>query len=218
MLREGEAIGAITPGRREVQPFSEKQIALLRTFDQAVTAIGNVRLSDQVRQRTRALTEALQQQTATSDVLRVISRSSGDLQPVFKIMLNNALRICEASYGNVLLFNAGEFEVAELDNTPPAFGELFKNGRLVPPPATAPAKSLTPNGLSIFPDLLAESGGVEQTPLRVVTIRLCGLAPCSPYPCSRRAISLAPSSFIARKYAPLPENRLFLSRIPPTRQ
>ena len=110
----------------------------MQTFaDQAVIAISNVGLFNEVQQRTRDLSEALQQQTATSEVLRVISSSSGDLQPVFKVMLDNALKICEASYGNMLLWNADGFEAAELHNSPPAFADLFKGRRLVPPAATA---------------------------------------------------------------------------------
>jgi len=83
MLREGESIGTIVLRRTEVHPFSDKQIALLQTFaDQAVIAIGNVRLFDEVQARTQELTESLEQQTATSEVLEAISASSGELDPV----------------------------------------------------------------------------------------------------------------------------------------
>jgi transcriptional regulator with GAF, ATPase, and Fis domain len=100
LLREGVAIGNIQLRRQELRPFSDKQIGLLETFaDQAVIAIGNVRLFDEVQARTRALSESLEQQTATSEVLRVISSSPGELEPVFEAMLANATRLCEAKFG-----------------------------------------------------------------------------------------------------------------------
>ena len=102
MLRESESIGAIVLRRTEVQPFSDKQIDLLQTFaDQAVIAIGNVRLFEEVQARTRDLTESLQQQTATSEVLEIISSSAGELAPVFDKMLENATHICGAEFGTM---------------------------------------------------------------------------------------------------------------------
>jgi two-component system, NtrC family, sensor kinase len=104
LLREGIPIGALTAAKAEAAPFSDRQIQLLRTFaDQAVIAIGNVRLFEAEQQRTRELSEALEQQTATSEVLKVISRSPGELEPVFNAMLANATRICEATFGNLIL-------------------------------------------------------------------------------------------------------------------
>ena len=105
MLREGESIGAIVLRRTEVHPFSDKQIALLQTFaDQAVIAIGNVRLFEEVQAKTRDLTESLEQQTATSEVLEVISSTPGDLEPVFDKMLENATRVCGANFGTMNLW------------------------------------------------------------------------------------------------------------------
>jgi two-component system NtrC family sensor kinase len=93
LMREGVAIGAIVLRRAEARLFSERQIALLKTFaDQAVIAIENVRLFDEVQARTRELSESLEQQTATANVLGVISSSPGDLEPVFQAMLENAVR------------------------------------------------------------------------------------------------------------------------------
>src|SRR5262245_59083958 len=97
MLKDGKPVGAISVAKAEPVPFSERQIQLLTTFaDQAVIAIENVRLFEAEQQRTRELTESLEQQTATSEVLRVISSSPGELGPVFQAMVENATRICQA--------------------------------------------------------------------------------------------------------------------------
>ena len=110
LLREGTPIGVIVLQRTSVRPFTQKQIELATTFaDQAVIAIENVRLFEEVQARTRELTEALEQQTATSEVLGVISSSPGELQPVFQAMLENATRICQAKFGVMWLCESGGF-------------------------------------------------------------------------------------------------------------
>jgi GAF domain-containing protein len=109
LMRESESIGAIVVRRKEAHPFSDKQIELLRTFaDQAVIAIGNVRLFDEVQARTQDLTEALQQQTATAEVLQVISRSAFGLKTVLQTLVDSAVRLC-ASDGVIYLRHGEEF-------------------------------------------------------------------------------------------------------------
>jgi transcriptional regulator with GAF, ATPase, and Fis domain len=121
-MREGTTIGVFSLTRDEVNPFSEKQIELATTFaDQAVIAIENVRLFEAEQQRTRELTESLEQQTATSEVLQVISSSPGDLQPVFATMLENAVRMCDAKFGNIYRWDGDAFNLVATHNTPPAF-------------------------------------------------------------------------------------------------
>ena len=129
LMRKGTPIGVFGLVRRSVRPFSDKQIELLITFaDQAVIAIENVRLFDEVQARTRELSEALEQQTATSEVLRVISSSPGQLEPVFEAMLQNATRICEAKFGTMYLREGDAFRAVALHNAPPAFAEYLPPG------------------------------------------------------------------------------------------
>ncbi|MGA6969437.1 MAG: GAF domain-containing protein, partial [Xanthobacteraceae bacterium] len=104
LMREGIPVGVIMLTRYSVRPFTTKQIELVETFaDQAVIAIENVRLFDEVQARTHELSKALEQQTATSEVLGVISSSPGELEPVFEAMLANATRLCEAKFGTLYL-------------------------------------------------------------------------------------------------------------------
>jgi GAF domain-containing protein/CheY-like chemotaxis protein len=106
LLREGTPIGAILIRRTEVRPFSDKQIDLLKTFaDQAVIAIENVRLFQELETRNKEVTEALEQQTATSDILRVISSSPTDVQPVFDLIAESAVHLCAGQFGAVFRFD-----------------------------------------------------------------------------------------------------------------
>jgi two-component system, NtrC family, sensor kinase len=120
LLREGTPIGVIVLQRSTVRPFTDKQIELVETFaDQAVIAIENVRLFDEVQARTRELSESLEQQTATAEVLRVISSSPGELEPVFQAMLANAVRICEGKFGVMFGFANGAFRALSSLGAPP---------------------------------------------------------------------------------------------------
>src|SRR5262249_7792981 len=124
MLHEDELIGVITILRQEPGAFADKQIELLTSFaKQAVIAIENTRLLNELRQRTTDLAESLEQQTATSEVLRVISSSPGELEPVFNAMLENATRICEAKFGSLYLYDEDGLTLAAAHNAPPAFSE-----------------------------------------------------------------------------------------------
>ena len=134
MIRGDEVIGGIGTARRDPIPFDDKQVALIKSFaDQAVIAIENTRLLNELRQRTTDLTESLEQQTATSKVLEVISSSPGDLKPVFEAILENAVRLCGAKFGNLYLREGNGFRAAAMHNAPPAYAEQ-RAGLLQPSP------------------------------------------------------------------------------------
>ena len=138
LLREGTLIGVIILARTAVAPFTEKQIELVTTFaDQAVIAIENARLFDEVQARTRDLSESLEQQTATSEVLKVISSSPGELEPVFNAMLQNATRICGAGFGTLFYFDGEAFHFGADYGAPPALVTFQKQrGPFLPPAGT----------------------------------------------------------------------------------
>ena len=127
MLKGDVLVGVITIFRQEVRPFTNKQINLVSNFaKQAVIAVENTRLLSELRQRTDDLSEALEQQTATSEVLKVISSSPGELEPVFNAMLANAIRICEAKFGLLFRFDGQAFRFAADVGMPPAFAEFLR--------------------------------------------------------------------------------------------
>jgi signal transduction histidine kinase len=133
MIKDGRPIGAIAVARSESGYFPERQVELLHTFaDQAVIAIENVRLFDEVQARTRELTEALEQQTATSEVLQVISSSPGELEPVFETMLASAVRICDAKFGTLYLRAGDAFQAVAIHNAPPAYAAARRRGPVRP--------------------------------------------------------------------------------------
>src|SRR5262249_3259258 len=138
----GNVLGVIFVGRTVVQPFTDKQIELVATFaDQAVIAIENVRLFDEVQARTRDLTESLQQQTATADVLQVISRSTFDLQTGLDTLANSAGRLCEAE--NVQIFlRAGEvYRLAAHNGFSLEYQEYVKQHPIAPGRGTLVARA-----------------------------------------------------------------------------
>ena len=138
MLKENEAIGVIGIYRQEVRPFSDKQIELVTNFAaQAVIAIENARLLNELRQRTTDLTEALEQQTATSDVLKVISSSPSELQPVFDTMLANATRLCEATHGHVWTFDGEQMYAVAVRGDAPFVKRLEDHNPVRPIPGSA---------------------------------------------------------------------------------
>jgi signal transduction histidine kinase len=127
LLREGAPIGAIFLTRSSVEPFTQQQINLVTTFaDQAVIAIENMRLFEEVQARTEELSESLRQQTATAEVLKTISRTAFDLQRVLATLLENAVRICGAKHGMIFRYDGDCCRAAANYNTPPGSLELWQ--------------------------------------------------------------------------------------------
>ena len=179
MLREGVPIGVLSLTRTEVRPFTDKQIELATTFaDQAVIAIENVRLFDEVQARTKELSELLEQQTATSEVLQVISSSPGELEPVFQAMLANATRLCEASYGAMWLFEGDAYRSAAVHGAlPAAVLDRWRSGTLVHPGPDAPIVRAAQTGKAVqVPDLRESRAYLDGDPLPVARGR-CGRHP-----------------------------------------
>jgi signal transduction histidine kinase/HAMP domain-containing protein len=146
LMRENRAFGALLLRRQEVRPFTEKQIALVRTFaDQAVIAIENVRLFKELAARNHEITEALEQQTATAEILKVISSSPTDLEPVFGCILDNATRLCDANLGILYGSDDGEnFQFLSQRGASDEFAKyLIGRGSFVPAPGSAMRKMVT---------------------------------------------------------------------------
>src|SRR5262249_23699187 len=149
----------------------------LTTFaDQAVIAIENVRLFDEVQARTRELSESLEQQTATSEVLEIISRSPGELQPVFEALLANATRLCEASYGNLWLCEGELFRSGGLYGWMPEFIEQWRFGTTFRPGSNVPAMQAIRARRPIqMPDMRQAQAYLDRDPLAVNGVEVAGI-------------------------------------------
>jgi signal transduction histidine kinase len=158
LLREGVPIGIIVLMRRTVRPFTEKQIELATTFaDQAVIAIENVRLFDEVQARTRALTEALEHQTATSEILNVISRSPTNAQPVFDAIVESAARLCECLFSVVWLYDGDHIHhVASNNSTPEVIKRILQTYPKRPDRSTVGGRAVLDGRIAHIPDTLAD--------------------------------------------------------------
>ena len=207
MLKEGEAVGVITIYRREVRPFSEKQIELVKSFAaQAVIAIENVRLLTELR-------ESLQQQTATADVLKVIASSSGALAPVFKAMLENAVRICEAEFGHMFLSEEGDFRVVALESGALPYPDWLKQGSklaLLGNPHGPLAQISRTKKIVHITDLTAEAPYIDRNPRMVALVEFSGARTFLGVPMLREKALIGAISIYRQEVRPFTEKQIEL--------
>jgi GAF domain-containing protein len=182
LLKKGELIGTIALYRQEVHRFTNQQVELVRNFAaQAVIAIENARLLNELRQRTTdlshrttELTESLEQQTATSEVLKVISSSPGDLEPVFATMLENAVSICDAKFGNIFRWDGATLHLIATHNTPSALAEA-RHSPFSPDPKMPIGRMLSTKTAIHVVDLSTEKSYLEERLPGTVSVELGGI-------------------------------------------
>jgi signal transduction histidine kinase len=174
IIKECDLVGAFLIYRHVVRPFTDRQIVLVQNFAaQAVIAIENARLFNELRQRTDDLSEALEQQTATSEVLKVISSSPGELQPVFDAILENATRICDAKFANLLLHEDGGFHRAALYGGPPAWADDRERAPILRPSPTNPISRMVETKQPMHvPDMAAEQAYFDREPVVVSVVEV----------------------------------------------
>ena len=173
MLKDDELIGAIAIYRQEVRPFTDKQIELVQNFAaQAVIAIENTRLLNELREDL-----TLQQQTATSEVLKVISSSPGELDPVFGAMLAESTELCEASYATLWLREGDGFRATALHgDLPPAWVEQWRSKALYRPPPNRPiARIIEAQAPVQIADMRDDPSYLEGDPLPVAAVEIAGI-------------------------------------------
>ena len=169
MLKDDLLIGVICIYRQEVRPFTDKQIALVQNFaDQAVIAIENTRLLNELRQ-------SLEQQTATAEVLSVISSSPGELDPVFQAMLENATRICEAKFGTMYFREGDAFRAVAMHGAPPSYRASRLHAVIRPGPNTGLGRTVQTRDVVQIADIAADRGYSERDPMRVASVELGGI-------------------------------------------
>ncbi|MGZ4853484.1 MAG: GAF domain-containing protein, partial [Halobacteriota archaeon] len=175
LMRSGEPIGAFALARSEPIPFSEREVALVTTFaDQAVIAIENARLFDQLQAKTRDLEDSLQQQTATADVLKVISSSPGELEPVFRALLENAVHLCEAEFAMLFLYEENEFRPVGRWNLPQAWEEFLTKNAIRDDPTIPMGRVARTKQPVHIADVLADQAYIKRYPGMVSVAELGG--------------------------------------------
>src|SRR5262249_51167937 len=204
-------IGVIEIDRQEVRPFTDKQIALLVNFaNQAVIAIENARLLNELHQRTDDLSESLEQQTATSEVLRIISSSQGELEPVFRVMLANAVRLCGAKFGILLLCERDVFRVGALHNVPSALGDLLCRAPIRPGPHITFARAAKTKQPVQVADVTKEQSYVDRDPLAVAAAEFGGYRTVLSVPMLKESKPIGTITIFREEVRPFTEKQIEL--------
>src|SRR5262245_27113361 len=212
LIRASEGIGVITVRRTEVRPFADSQIDLLKTFaDQAVIAIENTRLFEETLARTRELTDSLEQQTATSDVLTVISSSPGELEPVFEVMLSNAVRICEASYGALWIREGKALRNAAFHG---ALSEEFTvqwRQTVIPPGSSLPLTRVIETRKPVhIADMRQDRAYLDGQPLAVTSVDIGGIRTLLLVPMLKEDESLGAIAIYRKEVRPFSDKQVEL--------
>jgi two-component system, NtrC family, sensor kinase len=209
LVRENTPIGVLGLTRDRIEPFSQQQIDLITTFaDQAVIAIENTRLFEAEHMRSRELTESLEQQTATSEVLQVISTSPGDLQPVFEAMLEKAVRICDATFGNIYRWDGELLHLLAAHNTPPALAEFRKRSPLRP---TLIRRMVETKTATHVVDVRVDPEYVERrTPSTVAAVELGGVRSFLSVPMVKESELIGSFSLYRQEVRPFTEKQIAL--------
>src|SRR5262245_1667958 len=211
LLRAGEAIGVISLRRTDVRPFSERQIRLLKTFaDQAVIAIDNARLFGEVQARTHELTESLEYQTATSEVLSVISTSPGELVSVFQAMLANATRLCDAKFGTLNLYDGETYRNVALHNVPTGLAETRLRESFRPHPKSGMAHVARTKEIAHTNDLRTQPPYLEGDPAVVDIADLAGARTIINVPMLKDGKLVGTISILRQEVRPLSDKQIAL--------
>jgi hypothetical protein len=208
LLRKATPIGIFLLQRAEVRPFTDKQIKLVETFaDQAIIAIENTRLFEAEQQRSRELSESLEQQTATSEVLQVISSFPDDLQPVFESLLKNATQLCKAKFGTLYLCEEGGVRLVAAYDMPAKFYEVQARAATEPAPGGPLEGALKTERAVQIPDLAATDLYRQRHPGRSMLLSLGAFAPLLRCLCSRTKSRLGSSQSTVQKSLSLTRSR-----------
>jgi GAF domain-containing protein len=211
LLREEECIGLLTLVGKRPNMFGPAEIAQAESFrDQALIAIENTRLFNELRQRTDDLTEALEQQTATSEILQVISRSPGDLEPVFKSMLENAIRICEANLGNIHRLDGDTLHLIATRNTTPDFAQDRRWSKLRPDPDLPLGRAISTRAVIHVADAAAEEAYARRHPSFVSAVELGGVRSFLFVPMLKESEVIGVFSLARQKVQPFTDKQIAL--------